>query len=668
MSIEEFPQENIKQKKQAKPEGSRHWEEEREKLIEKVSFKVGIIHEFKSFVKHNAELPPKEFRERLEEIRIKAFESLGPEFAQKFERYRNIKKAHDSVEKRKMEIEEATAWKTEELERKGEDADYNNELANDELYFEISREEDELIDKLMELEDNDIKFYRKIENFIESVGAKREETFRIRQEYEKNRDAFWKTASDETGHRIDQIDVGGARVVFSGHAVNIILPQHIYREIFKDSRGVHVYSTVFNFISERDGLETTIQHENNHNLTETFDGYHLYKEGLKKSLSERIKNIGKLEKMNAPEFLIENEIKLLNQFLKRYVYQNFSELIADSDQPFDDGARSYTLNFLNAMDVVSGFIKSIEDGEIRSNLERSQKEAEEKFVRHMNQLADIYFYSENFSDDAKTGTAILLFGHDELRKVEKYLKAEKGDKLYELSQAIRPITRKGNYFSHIRDQYKENLRNGIYLISSFLDREKKIPSDRIIEALMDSRNCRSLFDIDKSDRIIELVEVLKSHGNNEEVQKLIDQIDSRVIDEMDNLDRLKIIGNIKNASELHKIEANSKKLAKLFRIPEFGNLVDSEILEMYVDKRCSEAIRSDDFSRLHELWQLWPERQKEIAKAVLHWIESGWVIDDYKEYQGKIFDKKSIRKSKFWKFIVELDLAAEAEEALHSVE
>jgi hypothetical protein len=634
---------------------------ERARLIEKVDLKIKAIKEMKNFVNENIFLSPDEFREKIEKKQQEIADSLGPKFKEKYEKYQIMENELESIGSRKIEIEEEIAKKLSKKGASQEEADLGNEILADEEWEEINEKEDQIHNEIVKLRDDDIAFIMRLDSFINSVINKRKETYQAQTDFDEKRTVFWEKFFLATRTDSRELDTEKAEVIFSGHAVNIILEPSQFKKIRPNVGGTHYPSTVYNLIMGQENVQATIDHENSHNLSESFGGEVVYKEEMLKILSKKIDNFNKLRKMRAPKKVIENEMRLLNQFLDNYVNQNFDELIADTGRPFSENARSYTAYFLDSIDAAGELIKKINNPKIRENLKSAQISAENKFAEQLNRLADIYFVSENFSDAASINAAILLFGPEGLKKAERYLKNKIGEDLYESAKAIRPLSQKANYFSHIKKEYHSRKMEGRFI---FLNERLQRPSDRIIEKISDSQGIAWLFNFHDVSRLVSRLRNLELSGRKEELKKISGLIDSEIISRLDFLPWEEIVNSIKDPKELLILGQKIKEFFQLLGIHGMEPAVVESLLKYYFEYKCYEAVKSNDFSLLQSLWNIWPEKRKKIAELLLERIENGILLSDYEEATGTGYNEKAIKQTGYWKFLAGIGLGEKAESVL----
>lgn len=448
----------------------------KELLEQKVEGKVQIIHELWSLVEENKELQADEFVDKIELMQEKIFACFEGDVEQKLQEYQgSIRDLYHMPSEEESLIDE---YET----RFGENEFYEREDYIKEIQ-DLEEKKEALRKKVSELgADDDIKFLKKVDDFTKNITEKIYEVEDEKEFFDKlGKDQFLSTLSDTYFEDITEKEIEQSKVLFAGHCVNIVLPKEAYQRNYPRTGGIHFGGSTYNLICDGTQKEKTIAHEEKHNLTESFVKDIKYSKHLIRELGNEFKRLNTLKEMEAPDSLIENAVQRIQTKIDTYHLENLDEIIADMDELPKECIRNYFIQFSKTIDILDSYIKKIPEDELKGGLYESVNTVKEKFITHIQKLADIYFVSENTDTLENTKGAMILFGHN-LPKAERYVKSKVGKKKYNVMKSLRPLNKEGStYFSNIKlspgtrvivDVFGEGLTRSQEIIRRLLEGDK----------------------------------------------------------------------------------------------------------------------------------------------------------------------------------------------------
>lgn len=604
-------------------------------LEQKVEGKIKIIQELWSLALENKNLPLEEFGNSMMEFKKDFMDYFNDDLKEEYEKLKKHEK-----EKEEIEIKM-----------------YYNEECNDEEVNDMVEKLDILNEKIYKLSSEDLLFLKNVNDFINNIVLKRYEVDELEKAYKKGgADEFFQKLGRNPTADLSSEERKRIEINFSGHCVNLILPKDVYKKISNDvSTGCHYTGTVINLISDTPNKDRTIRHEENHNLSESFVEQVIYSDSFLEEINSRINRIEKLRNLGATEAMIKNEMSNIKGVISNYVFKNFSELVADINEPSRENIRNYFSQFLRTVNDLDVFIGEVKDEELKKELSLGVNKLEKEFIKHIEKLANIYFVSNNTGNNEDMKGAILLFGHDKINKVERYLKSKIGKDKYNTIESIRPISGERNaYFSGIRSSRTsaEKTLDNIFGVEA----ER---SEKIISIL--NKDKEDFFKGGNLEKLISDLNALKN-TDQEAFKQVVSLISKEEI--LNNEGAKLFVRKMRNIEELVEMDRLLKKLGKTIDVPELSNQVEEIYLSEYVDELYNISLADDDFEELVELFKgdyFNMRSSKKYIEEILS-VDIEFLIDDLPDYCDN-----DIKRTKFWDFIKTIGLENEASKAHDSI-
>jgi hypothetical protein len=408
----------------------------KELLEQKIDGKIKIINEAKNLVKENRDLEFSEFEKKLKEFFDNVKKCFGNDFEKDYEEYQKLREKINIILSREMDISEEELL----LDYSLGEIEENDLSEEDKKIIENSKKDEEIENEYFEKRNEDFSFLDSLDNFLEDIKRKKEITESLKSSYKEEGFSAIEQSFPEDISVLSKEEKEKIKIEFRGFSVNVIFTNEIFEKFFgKGCSGMHFTGTVFNSILETSRIKKTIEHEENHLLSNSFVSNVVYSKDLIESIKSKIKNFNELKNLEAPDTILENSKKSIMEKMEKYFSVNFSELIADMDfLPIGDKIRNYLYQFKLSIDELELFVENLEDKDSKIDFYSSIDKLEEKFIKRTNNLIDIFFIANEtgFEEDAK-GAMLLFKGNN--GKIERYLKNKVGNTRYELIKSLRTL-------------------------------------------------------------------------------------------------------------------------------------------------------------------------------------------------------------------------------------
>ncbi|MFA5994071.1 MAG: hypothetical protein WC823_03875 [Parcubacteria group bacterium] len=403
--------------------------EKKENLYERVEQKAQAILDFRKLIEESGDRSVEELTSKLEVELSDVKNRIGVEKTRQYALLLEKEKDLSGIDNRLEEIHDELypeIWDDEEdaanLDTDDEDDFEIMGVANEELeqeQEELYDQQQELIEEIEKLrEDDDVMFIAKLDNFSKNSIKKRRETLNLLNHIEK--DGSYVQSSILNGYELED----GYEIQSSGFCVNIILsPKDYSSAIGQESNGVHLHNQAINIVMHKPGMEDTIRHEENHNISESFVPRGLYITNLVSRLKKEIKRSDELQGLDAPEHIIEYGELRIQKMIADYYKCNHSEIIADIDRLPTGNMNTFLHNYNQAEEELSNFAKGIENKELGEKMLQKIDEMEKKFIKYFYDLSNIFYVANRIGKTEEAKALMILFGNGNgIRRIERHLR------------------------------------------------------------------------------------------------------------------------------------------------------------------------------------------------------------------------------------------------------
>lgn len=627
----------------------------KEQLENTVEMKIAAIQELRDFVKTQATMPPAEFEKALNGKIDRIYDSFGPNFDRRFREYSDLRKQQQAAFFESFELDDVDEFSSDE-ELIGAEMEYDSEELKEKeaKIAELHRQAEELEEKINKLENDDVKFASRIKNFAETIVQKRWQAYRLEKMAADEPDEFWKRISLQTRVNFSDADIDECQLRFPGHSVGIIIPAETFvQTLGKGFDGIHYRGTVINMIKLRKNMESTIDHEENHNLAESFDGAIEYAKAFIKKIQNHIQRINRFNQLQAPQIVIDEHASMMNESIQSYINQNFSELVADFGKPPKDNVSAYLTYFTDSFDQADKFINSVENKKIKTSLLEGLKGLENKFIRHLESLSRIYFAAEHGGELDKAQAAILLYGPQGLPKVERYIQQQLGTAEYDLMDYFRKGFTRGNYFTGTKVRAEDKF------LGMIMGKSSLAPSSRILDRFSVLQRI-SLLDAPVLKEINSRLDSLSPDQRRAlmaNVHSIFDG-DAALINLLSN--GMPSISAIQDVSVFQEIQSLLNQMFEKMDLPGLKDQAETELSAIYLGLQYNRCIETDNFKPLEQIWEQWKGDKAAIEESLLSRVRNGDVNEDYQRMYEKEYSDETIRQTNFWKLIQSLGFEEKA--------
>lgn len=603
--------------------------EKRDSLYAKVDGKVDAIIETRQFIEEIKDLGVDEY-EKACEFKLKSIqEGFDVSVQEKAGKKRALLiKLHD-LYRQQDKLEEGM----EEFEK------YESKEVN-ELFKEI----ESIYGELGKLEGNDdVDFLLEMESFFRGAAVKRKSVLRVQQEISKDPD--WMVKYFAKVFDMSQIPKEEMKIEISGININIFLkPEHFKKFIDKKCAGLHMKGTVFNFIKMRDNQDMAVNHEENHGLSEMFAKENKYSHNFIAEIKSEISGIIEWQKdkpLAISRNVIESKKRRIIKDMRGYMFENFDEIIADIDNLAEGKLNTYLSNFLRAIGEIHVLIDQMENGDVRSLLEKNLHLMKENFISHLNKISQIFFASSKIGKKEEAKAATILFGPENLRKISRHM--ESYDERYQLYEYLQPVISGGSFIRNL-DGYRKKAPEAALLEEIFGKNREEAFRDKIIKG--------SFFDFFRTKNIKKLAGYLDSKEKFEldltDKYLIIESLDWILADVGEIFKKDASLYDVKNILEYDR---ELKNISQKLGIKPLENFVENYLSYNFMYFQIEKAMIADNFEELKKTYDSWTLDKKFINEALLDYFGNGFAADDYSDMHGVEYNSETIKESKYYKFL-----------------
>ncbi len=612
-----------------------NWTKKRDALYEQIDRKVAIIKDLKNFIlkvaNHDSEQLHKIFNEKKQQIH----NIFSTNILEQYTEYKILNKKHAFL------IDELTKF-----EENYDEDDYSFYENND--YIKLSEKASDMVELINQIRDNtDVLFLLRLDTFFDTLIKKKNQVEYYKRRYEdEGLDAF-----DFEG------DANTIEVFFSGYSINVIFESTEYEKKFGHTTGgKHFPFTIFNVIKDNSSKDDIIQHEQNHNITESFSGEPFYADNLIDHIQEQITFINKLSNDDVPDFIIDSSKKQLQNTVKNYTYYNYAEILADIDSLKHGKIYTFASNFLKTSDTIRDLITKTDDIELKNLLQNSWADAEKQFETYIKKLSNVLFVGKKTDHLNDITSAIILFKPNDIQNIEKYTKYKVGAENFEFYSALHPLLEDGNYLEIFNTHFEtpsDTILNAIFGEKP-LD-TYTLGSERLYKKIQRQSEPKSFLNHQTINKLAQLVQnekfVITLSTNDKEILKeQFFNFDSNLIDfTSDTIDNTLLLIN------------NFALISKKLDVPEILNYALNSTSYQALDT----AIQTDNFDNLALLYKKSPILQDALRTIILQHASEGWIFEDYKLSDDIQHTQKTLQNSNFWSFLKQIQLDEEVSDVLN---
>jgi len=597
-----------------------------EDIYAKVDYKINTILEIRQFINEHADKDPDElqiiFQKKLEEIE----KNFGHDICQKKLQLLELKKESDLVE--------------EELEKEAE------KEKNTKKFNKLFNKSQSIDEQISDLKDDDVLFFLTVEGFFENITSKRKEVLELKQLFEDSREKFFIFLFEKLGLP-DTNNQDDFEVRFDGYSINIRIKKDTYEKIYKKtSVGIHFSGTVINFIKERTSPENeldTINHENNHNISESFVDNNGNLDILS-LISKKLERIERSKKNNFPDFIIEEELTRLNSLAEQYLHRQFDEIIGDIDSIAEGKIHTFLSDFSKKIDKLKK--TNIEDEQLKLRVDQFSENGIEQISQILDKISSIFFAAQKTGMVEKAKAGIVLFGIEKMEKVERQLRHDNFN--FETYQKLRPIISKEQHFRAINLILKADKINAYFnaMFSANNKTENTSTLHFVAAKLKEFSQPETFFDLENMQNLSELLEknsdFVLSEDEKDILTSRLKKVKTYLLPEIPIEHRVE---NLKILLDLNKkLKINS---------PE--NPMENRIIPHYMIIPVFEAITYNEIesvSQIYESGLFEPEKLKGYLISALD-IVIDTEVNNKKERKAYI---NKLKKSSFAEFLNKIGL------------
>ena len=573
----------------------------RDELLARVENKVETIEELKVFAEVNEHLS-------VEELQIESdrqLELIKSKFSEKLGRLAEYKKVHSEL----MELigPMDSILESEDFVASGELLDKENEL---------TEKENEL------KKDTDVVFLVKVEKFFENLVKKRTETLQLQKLFQDNEKLFYVRLAVIMGLKKsgDLKDVG---LIWGGYSLSLLCGDNLVSKIDSleaGNNGCHFPGSVINAVSGKNkNWQSTVVHENNHNLEEMFgDSGTQYSDQLLNNLNAQMERLLRLRELQAPEALMAGIEETIKNKVAEYCYQNFNEIVADIDRIGERGIATFLSNFRRALNAVEKFVEQVKDPEIKNWLMASLDETEENFAGILKDIGDMFFAAKELGDVDKAKASLILFHSENIDEALKYLSWHFGPR-FDFLVSLRPVLQGGAYFPIIEKlaQGSPTAENRLLLSIFGVAPQPTNRAETFDLKLATKTDLSSFFELDNIRLLAETLakdESLKlTEQEKEKFGQLFDDSSPETVSRLTNDEFLELVEKI-------------LFIAQRLELPKLVSFGLENISYQYFAKDIYRAIGDNDFTKPLDLFKRWPF-DKSLLLNVLN-DDGGYFIEE----------------------------------------
>lgn len=615
----------------------------REGLYDEIRNKVSIIQDARLFVRNYEHSTPEEFRKQCHEKMTTALSQFPPSTQEKYREYSELMKKKEISWDHIMERSDAVR---KECGEGATEDDVDDARMGDTALDALNREYNSIANKTHALSDDDMEFLFTLETFFDDIAGKRQRVCELETLYGTEQEKFWECVpytrelqeflKKETGH----IDVR-----FEGISIVLTVPSTVFERLHKKMVGGFYIPETPLIVIHQDVVDQrrVVQHEKNHNISDSFADEPQYAERLLESLRDKVKKIHTYEELGVPTPIVESEVRLLNREISRYVYRNFGEIIADFDESPQKQMQTFFSYLMRSINTIESYCKEIPAGRIRDELDSALERLLQEVVGYIGTLSTVFYIAETMGDMEEAQAAMLLFTPKTMHKVERYMRHRVGEENAAIMCALRPLVVEGTYFSFVKERD---------LYFHFLARDR---SSRLLYQLNRDEDVESFLNFEN----IRTLRTLLHKKNDEKQEEFLATVRERI--SSDRIDTLSDVSSIEfyedvpsgspwlSAERVQQLSDSLREIGTILHISELQDFVERRLAYGYFDALLRFAIQKDDFSDCVRVYQEWQLSREKMNECIADYVRE-FAIEEYETF-GKMYTKKTLRESKFWTFV-----------------
>jgi len=516
----------------------------------------------------------------------------------------------------------------EELDLLEDDEDITGWFADNdpEMYqrfIDLTKKQDVIREDLESLESigeearkiKNLVFLEEVDEFFETILHKRKEVIGYEQRLKEDQGLFFKEMKKETEIDLSVVDPKDYEIISSGYSFEIILKKEIFEELLgKGYRGIHQKHTVFNFIcrSTRHNELGTINHEQNHNITESFEDRSLHSEDFLQSTENKIEKLKKLKSLNSPEIILHNQRKEFLSSIENYSTMNYNELVADIDMFIDGKFGTHYNHFNKAIKGLKEYVGDLDDQDgLKGDILEAIDKSEEKYVNFIKVFLDVYTAIENLGtplDKEKIKAIFILFKGKGNEQIIKYVKSLYGEENYEIVTKLSKTVANSNFYpdfqgvggSYLQESSLKDIGEN-NLVFEILGSQPKVAEFLQLDNLRELVNLLDNLDISKNDKISIFIKNYKEQLVNSFIP---DRIDHLFFERRPEL---------LEADKILELESLLKQLDEELGVDKFGHFLINNFAYSYLEYYYESHLVGSgdkDLSKLQEAYNNWPLSDK----------------------------------------------------------
>lgn len=594
--------------------------EKRDFLYAKIKKKIDVILELRSFVRENEDDSYDDLKNKSEE-RINEIASgliadgfISPEDKKKV--LEQLPIMFELVDIKKEIIKNNKKLKSSEISE-------SESTEGEKIGKDLRSRREAIINELGQAKDNpDLVFLRNSSFFLADVLRKKDETLKMESLWHDDPDKFLEQIKMVTDLDLRELPREKYKISFQGCTVIIRIDEEEYRKFDSDSAGVYLDNSNIVVIKNGADIGGTLNHEINHNLSESFSG------NIKYVDSATFYSSYVLDSEKKEDFSVNYFEDLVVTEIQDCPFHNFAEIVADIDRIPERKITTYLSQFFKTMQRFSDISDEMNNEETAEMMRREIVKSERVFLDHIQSLSNIFFVSNALGNVDQAKGAMLLFGYKDMRMAENYLKHYFGENKYEACKKLQPFLCGGFYFDDLEKEleYDIDLKDSEStdndseskkgMINELRDIFKDIKKKNNVAAFFDLDNLRSLSTLLSETNI----NLAKFDESTIKVVSSINWLD--VVDAND-------IG-VENMSEIFKCFKNI--FSSLGGSSESAPFFADRILDALTIKMTLSCLRDGNIDKLEEFYNKWPFNREIFSESVL-----GWFIKNRPKEGGALF-------------------------------
>lgn len=593
--------------------------EHREELYDQIHERVQTVKEARQFVEGHKDLSAEEFEDVCEEWLRETLMTIPGLSVQDLQHVGELTPGYYEL---KSVTDDYNRYSTSENEDRWHKTEDGGVISNEDV-LRVRRSHILAYDAMIKGFDMNKRLALELSRFVEHIVKKKKEVAALEKMYLADKNTFLEKTLLGAGD--EQAEFAKKEVVFSGLNVNIILDDKEYNVIEKKTgqqrktNGLHAVDTVINYIRRTDGQKETIQHEENHTVSECFVNkirkpeFMLHAAALTVSLEDVLSDTAHPSKK---EKQVQQKKKELRDYVRWYADRNTNELIADIDWLADGDVATFFNEFLKDRDNLQELIAIQKNKEITEILEKGLHEYDEQFADYMSRLSDLFFVAKRTGNTEDVKAAVILFKPSQIRHIERYTKDLCGSDEYELNARLRPLLCEGNYFQSV-NKYNPR-RTGVFL-KEYTDEQM------VYESLATRDATESFFNVDNVVQVDALLERTQLSLDEDERIKIKELLVTELPNRLDPMYILKSNEGQGGVAWIAILDQHLKNIGQTLDIALFEDFVDGQLTPAYAKMSFYGITQYSNVRSLQEAYEKWPMNREVLRQEYLMLLENGEV-------------------------------------------